>query len=227
MLRHLTIVEMILRERELFLASIRDCDRLWYKITAMLVSCAVFLAIYGAVMGGAHSIFQSGVSMIKLPFLFIVTLLICSPSLYFFNLLFGSRQTLPQMIALILTATTVTAVLLLGLAPISFFFLITSSEYEFFKLLNVAFFAIASSLGVLFLNHGMNMISDPTKERNIRTRRLFFGLWIVLYAFVGSQMAWTLSPFMSDPRTPFLLFTAPGGNFYADVLNAIRQLVGR
>jgi hypothetical protein len=72
----------------------------------------------------------------------------------------------------------------------------------------------------------MKAISDPTKEQGGRARRIFFMVWIVLYGFVGTQMAWTLSPFMGDPHLPFILLQQPGGNFYADVLNSIRQLLG-
>ena len=47
-----------------------------------------------------------------------------------------------------------------------------------------------------------------------------------MYAFVGTQMAWTLSPFMGAPNHPFMLFVQ-GGNFYADVINSLRQLLGQ
>jgi hypothetical protein len=224
-MRNFAIVELILRERGFFFAAVRDCDELWAKNLAMIISSATFLAIYGAVMGASHGLDQAASSLIKLPLLFLVTLLICAPSLYFFNLLFGSKQRLPQIIALILTAITVTAVLLLGLAPITFFFLITTSQYQFFKLLNVVFFAIASILGVIFLQQGMKTISDPAKEQGARARRVFLLIWIVLYGFVGTQMAWTLSPFMGDPHLPFIVLQQMGGNFYADVLNSLRQLL--
>ncbi len=226
-MNNFTVIEGILRNRKHFFAEIRDCVDLWTKIRAMLVSCIVFFAVYGAVMGGSHSLLQAGSSFIKLPILFVVTLLICTPSLYFFNLLFGSKQTLGQHLALILTAMTTTAVLLLSFAPVTFFFLITTSQYQFFKLLNVLFFAIAGVLGVDFLREGMNATADPQNVESIQTRRIIFVLWIFLYAFVGSQMGWTLSPFMGDPGLPFILLTKPGGNFYSDVIGSIRQLFGK
>ena len=151
--------------------------------------------------------------------------MICAPSLYFFNLLFGSRQTFAQNIALILTAMTTTAVLLFSFAPVTLFFLLTSSEYPFFKLLNVAFFGIAGFMGVIFLRQGMVAISDWDNPAGAGTRKIIFVLWVILYAFVGSQMAWTLSPFMGDPGLPFILFRQIGGNFYGDVFSSLRQLI--
>lgn len=224
-MENFAIVETILRNRHGFFASIRDSEDLPKKIKAMLISCFVFLAIYGAVMGMTHSPPQLLSSAIKLPFLFLVTLIICAPSLYIFNLLFGSKQTLPQNVALILTAMTTTAVLLLSFAPITVFFVLTSQHYDFFKLLNVVFFAIAAFTGVSFLRLGMSTITDATTKEGSQARRVIFSLWVVLYAFVGSQMAWTLSPFIGPPGEPFIIFAKFGGNFYSDVIATIGRLL--
>ena len=226
-MENFAIVETILRNRHGFFASIRDSEDLPKKIRAMLISCSVFLAIYGAVMGMTHSPLQVFSAAIKLPFLFLVTLIICAPSLYIFNLLFGSKQTLPQNVALILTAMTTTAVLLLSFAPITVFFVLTSQHYDFFKVLNVAFFAIAAFTGVAFLRLGMFTISDSTTKEGSQARRVIFSLWVVLYAFVGSQMAWTLSPFIGAPGEPYIVFSRFGGNFYSDVIATIGRLLTR
>ena len=226
LLINFTIVETILRDRKSFFGAIRDNVDLWTKIRAMMISCAMFFAVYGAVMGASHSPIQGIVSFFKLPLLFLVTLIICTPSLYFFNILFGSKQTLAQNISLVLTAMTTTSVILLSFAPVTFFFLLTTSQYAFFKLLNVVFFTIAGALGVLFLRQGMVATSDPHNLEGIHARRLIFVLWILLYAFVGTQMAFALSPFMGDPHLPFMLFTQPGSNFYSNVLISVRQLLG-
>jgi hypothetical protein len=42
---------------------------------------------------------------------------------------------------------------------------------------------------------------------------------------VGSQMAYTLSPFVGDPQQPFILFAEFGVNFYFSVANAIAELM--
>ncbi|MEJ2149725.1 MAG: actin-binding WH2 domain-containing protein [Chloroflexota bacterium] len=221
---HLSIVETILRDRLTFFREIREGEGIRQKIGSLLFASFVLLATYGAVMGGSHGILQMLSSMVKLPFLFLATLAICAPSLHFFNILFGSRQTMRQTIALILTAIATSSVLLFSLGPISFFFVITSSEYPFFKLLNVAFFAVAGFLGVLFLQHGMQVVTEGD-QRGKATRGLIFTMWVLLYGFVGSQMAWTLAPFLGDPAQPFIIFRHVGGNFYADVLNSFVGLL--
>lgn len=221
-----TIIEAILRDRAIFFNEIRDDVKLSGKIRAMLLSCIGFLAAYGAVMGAAHSPMQAISSMFKLPVLFLVTLVICTPSLYFFNLLFGSRQTLSQSISLILTAMTTTAVLLFSFAPVAFFFLLTSSDYYFYVLLHVFFFGISGLMGVVFLRQGMAATADLGNVEGAKSRRIIFVLWVILYAFVGTQMAWILSPFIRPGNMPFVIFRETDSNFYIAVFNAIRQFSG-
>ncbi|MGQ9682946.1 MAG: actin-binding WH2 domain-containing protein [Anaerolineae bacterium] len=223
--RSFTIIEEILRDRQRVFSEIRAGEGLGEKISAMLVSSAAFLALYGAVMGSTHSLWQALSSAIKLPLLFLATLVICAPTLYFFNLIFGSNQSLSQNVALMLTAITVTAVVLLSFAPIVLFFLLTSSHYQFFKLLNVGVFALAGLVGVLFLAQGMRAVAGGAAE-GARARRNVVRLWILVYAFVGSQVAWTLRPFVGAPSMPFEPLRKLGGNFYANVLASIGELLG-
>jgi len=221
----LAVIETILRNRYHFFIEVRDGVQLQAKMRAMLISSIIFLALYGAVLGSTHSLWQALSSAVKLPILFLATLVVCSPTLYFFNVLFGSNQSLTQNVALILTAITVTSVLLLSFAPIVLFFLLTTSGYQFFKLLNVGIFTISGWMGVLFLSQGMRVVASAGKEGS-SARHNVVRLWIILYAFVGSQMAWTLRPFIGAPSMKFELFRQLGGNFYSNIFASIGELLG-
>lgn len=221
----LTIIESILRDRQLFFGEIRQGKGLNEKMRAMLISSIVFFALYGAVMGSTHSLWQALSSGVKLPVLFLATLIVCAPTLYFFNLIFGSNQSLSQNVALMLTAITVTAVVLLSFAPIVLFFLLTSSNYQFFKLLNVGVFTVAGIIGVLFLIQGMRVVSASGSEGGC-ARQVVVQLWIIVYAFVGSQVAWTLRPFVGAPSMKFELFRQLGGNFYTNIVASIGEILG-
>ena len=225
-MQHLLIVETILRDRAQFFAEIRDSADLPHKIRAMLLSSFTFLAIYGAIMGLSSSLPQAASSFVKLPVLFLATLLICAPSLYILNIMFGSRQSLMQNVAFILTAICTSSVLLVSFAPITLFFLITTSEYQFFKLLNVAFFVVAGGVGLLFLWRALRIFESWDHEEGRTVRRGIFYVWALLYGFVGSQMAWALRPFMGIPGYEFILLEQRGGNFYADVFESLRILLG-
>ena len=220
-LRSLSVVEVILRNRRDFFLEIRDGKGIAEKMQAMLVASVAFFALYGAVMGSSHSLLQGLSSALKLPMVFLSTLVVCAPTLYFFNLNFGSNQSLSQNVALMLTTITVTSVLLLSFAPVVMFFLLTTSQYQFFKLLNVGVFTVSGIVGVTFLSQGMRIVSE-----GVRARRRVVWLWILLYAFVGSQMAWTLRPFVGAPGLPFELFRQLGGNFYANVFVSIGEILG-
>jgi hypothetical protein len=53
-----------------------------------------------------------------------------------------------------------------------------------------------------------------------------FWSWTVIYCFVGSQVAWTLRPFVGFPGAPFELFRQLGGNFYTNVLASLGEILG-
>ncbi len=225
---HLAIVEIILRQREQFFLEIKEGINLQGKIRSMIIASAVFLALTGAVLGSSSGIAGIGQAMssaVKLPILFLLTSLICLPTLYLFNTLFGARQSIRQNLAMYLAPITVMTVMLFGFAPIVLFFLLTTNDYQFFKLLNVAIFGISGFIGMWFLLKGMWIISDD-QEKGVRIRRLTLLFWICLYAFVGSQMAWTLRPFIGHPDAPFELIRQVGGNFYADVWYSLGEFLG-
>ncbi|MEU4427356.1 hypothetical protein AB0F81_42595 [Actinoplanes sp. NPDC024001] len=269
---------------------LRDRDGIWRQIIEerdlkqltgqMLVSSALSLALYGAVLGASNGLLQAASSFVKLPLLFLATLVICLPTLYLFNLVFGAKLSVLQALTLIMVSITVTAVLTLAFAPISLFFLITAQSYSFFKLLNVAILILTALVGLRFLTAGMaafnehqlrvatqakalpvpmvelpaaetatapkengavltapapapvKRLSDvgarpaelPAGERPASMTLLY--IWILLFGFVGTQLAWTLRPFFGSPGKPFQLFRTIGGTFYADVLNTIGKLLG-
>ncbi|AFZ04320.1 hypothetical protein [Calothrix sp. PCC 6303] len=223
--RYFGVTIGLLREREGFLEEIRQGIRLPSKIMSLLVSSSLFLAIYGAIIGAYHSWMQALSSAIKLPALYLMTLLICLPTLYFANIIFGSKRTLAQHFALILTAVSVTSVLLFSFAPISLFFLITTNSYQFFILLNVAIFALTSLIGISSLYQATNVVLEQEGE-GIAIRRKIVRSWLFLYAFVGSQLGWTLRPFFGTPGSTFDLLRERDGNFYLSVIQSLAYLFG-
>jgi hypothetical protein len=49
-------------------------------------------------------------------------------------------------------------------------------------------------------------------------------IWILLFGFVGTQLAWTLRPFFGSPGEEFALFRSIEGNFYAEIFRTIATL---
>ena len=49
-------------------------------------------------------------------------------------------------------------------------------------------------------------------------------IWILLFGFVGTQLAWTLRPFFGSPGMKFSLYREIDGNFYAEIFRTIANL---
>ncbi len=182
--------------------------------------------MYGCIIGASHSWQQALSGAIKMPAFYLLTLIICFPTLFFFNVLFGSRSSLQQHFVVLLTAVSVISVLLFSFAPVTLFFLITTpNSYQFFKILNVLIFGITGSFGVKFLYDGMQLLSKKDEVGKV-TRTTILRSWLLLYAFVGMQLGWFLRPFFGSPGSEFQLFRQVGGNFYLDIVAAFAEIFG-
>lgn len=211
----------LLQNRKEFIEEICTGVRITNKILGQLIVSFIFLAIYGAIIGANHSIMQAFSSAVKLPALYLITLLICLPPLYFFNILSGSKRGIGQYLALLLTGVSVNSVLLFSLAPITLFFGISLKSYKFFQLFNVAIFAIAGLIGVNYVYQAMKFSYERDAETQT-ARTNILRLWLALYAFVGSQLGWTLRPFFGTPGKPFQLFRSElESNFYLHILHVL------
>lgn len=233
------IIERFLRNREAIWQQIVQEYRLHDLIVQMVVSSTVALACYGVVIGMSHSVLQALASAFKLPVLFLLTLAICIPTLYVFNLLYGGQLSVRQALALILAATTVTSSLTLGFAPIALFILLTANNYYFYLLLNVVILTFTGFAGLKILLEGIHRVNALTKHTWAGSQkatghmllggnndvqavniRIFF-LWSMLYGFVGTQLGWTLRPFFGNPTHAFVLFLPIEGDFWGGVAEAL------
>lgn len=224
-LKYFTILISLLRERQVFLEEISQGVRLPSKIISLLVCSSLFIAIYGGIIGAYHSWMQALSSAVKLPGLYLITLLICLPTLFFANIIFGSKRTFGQHLALVLTAIAITSVLLFSFAPITLFFMLTTNNYQFLILLNVIVFALTGFIGISSLYNATSIVLEQNNEGS-KTRQKTLQFWLFLYAFVGSQLGWTLRPFFGRPDSVFQLFREREGNFYLSVFQSLGYLLG-
>ncbi len=223
-MNHFSTLITLLRDRDVFLNEVRDGIKIESKILSLIIASSLFFAIYGAIIGASNGWQQMLVSMAKLPALYLLTLLICLPTLYFFDILFGSKADFKQYTVMSLTTVSVISVLLFSFAPVTLFFLISIRDYHFFLLLNVAIFSLTGFVGVNLFYKGVKAVMNfSPKTPKIRSNLLLS--WVVLYGLVGSQLGWTLRPFFGSPGEPFQLFRNLEGNFYAQVLISLRSLI--
>lgn len=113
---------------------------------------------YGFFMGW-FSIFDKGFyglaqfisSTVKLPALFLFTLIVTLPSLYVFNALVGGRLDFPATLRVLVAAVVVNLAVAASFGPILGFFTVSTKSYSFMVLLNVLLLAIAGGVGLGFL----------------------------------------------------------------------------
>ncbi|MBD2547810.1 actin-binding WH2 domain-containing protein [Planktothricoides sp. FACHB-1370] len=224
--KYFSVLIWLLQDRQNFLQEISQNVQVYQKINALLICRSIFFAIYGGIIGASSSWQQALASMVKLPALYLMTLMICLPTLYFFNVFFGSRKPFGQYVALLLSAMAVISVLLFSFAPITLLFMTTTTNnYQFFKLLNVIIFSLTGFLGIKFFYEAMQAFSENELVGQ-ETREKILQLWLILYGLVGCQLGWTLRPFFGNPGMPFELFREMGGNFYLDILRALGEIFG-
>ncbi len=219
-----TILPDFLRDPDRFFEEIRNGTGVNKKAITLLVASCLFLMAYGFTVGLMKSPFQALSSAIKMPVLFLSTMAFSLPALYFFSLaLLGTPLRMIQVLAIVITGIAVTAFLLLGLAPITLFFVMTSSNYPFFQLLAVVFVGISALIGVYFLWRGMTLIESASEGAFRTLGRRILGLWMLLFGFVGTQMTWRLSPFIGKPEDPFYIIKPARDNFYVQAITAFQQ----
>lgn len=218
-----SIMPEFLRNPNAFFQNIQnDKDIKSRAFTLFLVSILSFM-VYGFVVGLAKSPLQAVSSAVKVPILFLSTMAFCLPALYFFSLaLLGTPLKMLQVLTVVLAGISVTAFLLLGLAPVTLFFVLTSTNYAFFQLLAVGFVGLSACIGVYFLWRGMTSVETVRDDALKSLGNRILMLWILLYAFVGTQMTWRLSPFIGKPNDPFYLIRPSRDNFYVDVIRALQ-----
>ena len=221
------VLMQLLRNRNTFLTEIENNKYIDKKIVSLLICSSLFLALYGAILGSTHGGLQIISSAFKLPALYLLTLLICLPTLYFMDVVLGSKQTFGQYIALLLASVAMMSVMLFGFAPVTLFFRLSIDDYWFFLLLNIIVLGFTGVVGIGFFYKSMkNLIEKEQLGKASKNRYKLITGWLFLYGFVGSQLGWTLRPFVGSPNQPFSLFREIESNFYIQVVKIIGKVLG-
>jgi hypothetical protein len=222
-----TIIPQFLKDPQAFYQSVQKNQDLKGKAFSLFISSVIFLMIYGLATGLSHSWQQGLATAVKMPILFLMTLAFTLPALYFFALaLLNVRFSVGQASVVVLSGIGVSAFLLLGLAPVTFFFVFTSTNYAFFQLLAVVFVAISGFTGLYYILKGFRYVDLDGELSGNSFGNILLKCWVGLYGFVGAQMTWRLSPLIGDPSMPFFLLRPSRDNFFVDVSNAAQQALG-
>jgi hypothetical protein len=218
------ILIQVLREKSDFAEALLRADQVGRACAEMALATFLALAFYGFAMGSPQGAGQGLSSMMKTPIIFLGSLLICFPALCALGLVVDAGLEPGRSLALLLFASTLNAALLASAAPIAWFFG-AGSSYHFMKLMHVFIFA---ACGLYAMSELHQTVALAAGERGLASPATvpLIRVWILVYGFVGMQMAWAMRPFIGAPGLPFEMRRGRGShlNFYTAVLLSIRSL---
>lgn len=219
------LLDRLMKDRESLFEEIVNGEDLGKKIKGLVIVTLALLGLYGFSMGIYNSFLQAGLAMLKVPFLFFLTLLVCYPVLYVFNILFGSRLGFLHTLTLILASIATSAVILGAFAPITLLFVVSQSSYAFMKLLHVLVMGTAATIGLVSMYRALVVVcekSDIYPKSAIRILRV----WLLIFAFVGTQVTWALRPFVGSKDQAFEIIRSDRtGNFYQAVVMTVKDII--
>ncbi len=195
----------------------------WRRVRRLTAAFVVLTFVYGLVMGFYSGPLQAFTAGVKVPVLFLLSLLICFPAFFILQLILGSKMKLSHMAVIVLSGYVLTGAIMVSFTPIVVLFVLTGGNYYFLQLLHIAIFGVAGIFG-------MKMVLDALKysceEKNVypKTGVVIFRFWVVILAFVGIQLAWNLQPFLAEKTEAYSMFKKYKGNFYTAVIYSIQQL---
>jgi hypothetical protein len=118
---------------------------------ALGLAYGFFMGWFALSTGGNDAMKQALSTMVKLPAVFLVTLLVTFPSLYVFNALVGCKLRFATTLRLLIAAIVVNLAVAAALGPILGFFTLSTTSYPFMVLLNVVLLGIGGLIGLAFL----------------------------------------------------------------------------
>jgi hypothetical protein len=185
----------------------------------------VFGLLYGAVMGtfgvmGGERLLQVVYSAVKVPILLTGTFALSLPSFFVLNTVAGVRSDFSYVLRALVATQAGLTVVLASLAPLTVLWYVSFDNYTQAILFNAVMFGMASVLAQRLLRRYYR----PLIARN-RRHLWLYRAWLVVYAFVGIQMAWLLRPFIGDPNSAVTFFRhGAWGNAYEVLAQIIARL---
>ena len=212
-----------LHNKDEFFDEIFHETKVWSRIYRLVLIFVVLTFLYGLVMGCYSGFLQALTAGIKVPVLFLLSLIICFPAFFVLQFILGSKMQFSHMMIIILSGFVLTSAIMVSFAPIVMLFVLTGGNYYFLQLLHIAIFAIA---GIFGMKTVLDALKYSCEQKNIypKTGVEVFRFWVVILAFVGIQLAWNMQPFLAEKTAGYNLFKKYKGNFYTAVIYSIQQL---
>jgi hypothetical protein len=216
----LAVVDLLLRDRAALMERIEANQGLLDISRVSLLVAVSGAAVFGAAVGMFRGSQQVLYAALKLPMAVILTAALCTPAISALRAVFQRQLQVQRDVALVLTSLALSGLVMAGLAPTLPLAHSFGAGYHQVIILAVLCAALAGLVGLHFFARGFT--------RWVRHERLTMALVLLtLFALVGSQMIWTLRPYVVRPRTQEIPFVRSlEGNFLDAVSTSARSMVG-
>ncbi len=134
--------------------------RLTHACIALGLAYGLCMGLFALMRDPATGVQQMAAATLKVPLLFLLTLVVTYPSLYVFSSLAGSRLDAKATLRLLMIAIAVNLAVLAGFGPVTTFFILCTESYAFIKLLNVLMFGIAGLISLAVLRRALNYMFE-------------------------------------------------------------------
>ena len=186
----------------------------------------------GVTLSERHSWLQPLLVAVKIPLLFLLTLLICSLALYIINLAMGMQLRFGPTLLLMLFALAVTTVKSRAIGVNT-----SSSTPEGLAAMQPETEEAPRPAGAVnevpapppaspgFHYQEIPALGTPRPRAFASRVQLVLFSWLLLYCLVGSQLAWTLKPFLGTPYLPATPpFRLEQGNIFVSTVESCQDL---
>ena len=164
------------------------------RVPLLLLVISVFcLGVFGFLLGTFSGGIQYWAAPAKIVLGVLAATLICLPSLYIFSALGGVDARLAHIVALAIAAIALTALLLLGFAPVLWVFSQSTESLSFMGTLALAFWMIS-------LIFGMRMLHAAATAMRARSPG-YLTIWIMIFVVVTLQMSTAMRPIIGTAGT--------------------------
>lgn len=158
-------------------------------------------------------------SAVKLPLVLLLTAGLTVPAYSAARWAAGARVNARQDILLFMSTLGLTSLVLAALAPVVLLGVLSGFAYHATILTVVACCAAAGIVGMLAFIRAARLQPGSSRSAIVVSALVF--------ALVGTQMAWTLRPFVARPRAEFQVIRPMEGSFTDSVGTSIESSQGR
>ena len=221
------VVDVLLRERGRFLRRAAVSADPVAVCRVLIVTTLLAAGVFGVSVGLFRPGWQALSSAIKLPLLLLVTAAVATPAITGVRRALGQSGCFRHDVELVLTTVALVSLALSAFAPIVLLAVQWNASYHQVVVLTVALCGFTGAAGlVFFLNHLSDAVGPETPARQARFSPTLALVSLTVFTLVGTQLAWTMRPFIARPRAEFQWVRPLEGSFLDAVIVSLDSAKG-